>query len=97
MLDQAMRLFSLAVLVAAPAQAPPFEHWVARLAPAQLPHSWRAGCPVAPAQLRRIRLTYWGFDGKAHSGALDVHADSVQEIAPRSFASCTSRASRFGA
>ncbi len=76
----AMRLFLLALLVTAPAQAPPFDHSVARLTPAQLPHSWRAGCPVAPAQLRRIRLTYWGFDGKAHSGALDVHADAVQEI-----------------
>ena len=75
-----MRLFLLALLVTAPAQAPPFDHSVARLTPAQLPHSWRVGCPVAPAQLRRIRLTYWGFDGKAHSGNLDVHADSVQEI-----------------
>ncbi len=64
----------------APAQAPPFDHSVARLTPAQLPHAWRAGCPVSPAQLRRVRLTYWGFDGKAHSGSLDLHADAVQEI-----------------
>src|SRR5918994_1031102 len=75
-----MRLFLLALLVAAPAQAPPFEHSVARVTAAQLPYSWRAGCPVSPAQLRRVRLTYWGFDGKAHSGSLDLRADSVQEI-----------------
>ena len=75
-----MRLFLLALLVAAPAQAPPFDHSVARLTPAQLPHSWHAGCPVSPAQLRRVRLTYWGFDTKPHSGSLDVHADSVQEV-----------------
>ena len=75
-----MRLFLLALLVAAPAQAPPFDHSVTRLTPAQLPHSWRAGCPVAPAQLRRVRLTYWGFDGQAHSGSLVVHADVAQEI-----------------
>jgi hypothetical protein len=79
-----MRLFLLALLLAAPAQAPPqappFDHSVARLTPAQLPHSWRAGCPVSPTQLRRVRLTYWGFDGKAHSGTLDIHAGAARSL-----------------
>jgi D-alanyl-D-alanine carboxypeptidase-like protein len=75
-----MRLLLLALLVAAPAQAPPFDYSVARLSPAQLPQSWRAGCPVSPAQLRRVRLTYWGFDARAHSGSLDVHAEVVQDV-----------------
>ena len=75
-----MKLFLLALLVSAPAPVPPFEHSVARLTPAQLPHSWRSGCPVSPTRLRRVRLTHWGFDGKAHSGSLDVHAAGVQDI-----------------
>jgi D-alanyl-D-alanine carboxypeptidase len=37
-----------------------------------LPHSYRAGCPIAPSQLRLLRLSYWGFDGKAHVGSLVV-------------------------
>ena len=63
------------LLVALALQAPPFAH--SRLAgdAAQLPHSWHRGCPVAPAQLRRLRLTYWGFDGRAHTGALIVNAE----------------------
>jgi len=75
-----MKLFLLALLAAAPAQTPPFDHSVTRLSAAQLPYSWRSGCPVTPAQLRRVRLTYWGFDREAHSGSLDVHAGSVQDI-----------------
>jgi hypothetical protein len=66
--------FLLAALIAAsPAQAPPFHYSVSRLTSANLPYSWRAGCPVGPAQLRRVRLSYWGFDGRAHRGSLDVH------------------------
>src|SRR5690348_4427105 len=69
------------VLLAALAlQAPPFSHSVSRVTAAQLPHSWHAGCPVAPAQLRRLRLTYWGFDGRAHAGALVVNARAVSTL-----------------
>jgi hypothetical protein len=70
-----------ALLLAALAlQAPPFGHSVSRVTAAQLPHSWHAGCPVAPAQLRRLRLTYWGFDGRAHTGALVVNARAVSPL-----------------
>ena len=67
-----MRLLLLAVLAL---QAPPFTHSVSRVTPAQLPYSWRAGCPVAPFHLRRLRVGYWGFDGRAHAGTLVVNAD----------------------
>ena len=33
-----------------------------------LRHSYRAGCPVGPAQLRALRVSYWGFDGRARVG-----------------------------
>ena len=72
-----MRVVLLAVLAL---QAPPFTHAVARVTPAQLPYSWHPGCPVAPAQLRRLRVAYWGFDGRAHTGALVVNADAVSDL-----------------
>src|SRR3954466_5129513 len=55
-------------------QAPPFSHSVSRVTAAGLPHSWHRGCPVAPVSLRRVRLTYWGFDHRAHNRALIVNA-----------------------
>jgi hypothetical protein len=75
-----MKLTALALLLAAQPQAPPFEYSVERLSAANLPYSWRAGCPVSPAQLRRVRLTYWGFDGRAHAGRLDVHVDVAGSV-----------------
>jgi hypothetical protein len=62
------------------AAPPPFSHSVSRVTAAQLPYSWREGCPVGPSQLRRVRLTYWGFDRKAHSGALVVNVSVAGEV-----------------
>jgi len=72
-----MRLLLLALLAL---QARPFTHTVSRVTAAQLPYSWRAGCPVAPSQLRRLRLAYWGFDGRARTGTLVVNADAVGDL-----------------
>jgi hypothetical protein len=72
-----MGLLLLALLAL---QAPPFTHTVSRVAAAQLPYSWRAGCPVAPSQLRRLRIAYWGFDGRARTGTLVVNADAVSDL-----------------
>jgi hypothetical protein len=54
--------------------APPFVGATETLTAADLPYSWRAGCPVSPDQLRRLRVSYWGFDDKPHTGAVDVNA-----------------------
>src|SRR5712691_11542106 len=70
--------FALIALLAV--QAPPFAHNVSAVTRAQLPYSWHSGCPVGPSALRRVRLTYWGFDGQAHTGALVVNASAVQDI-----------------
>jgi D-alanyl-D-alanine carboxypeptidase len=70
--------FALIALLAA--QAPPFAHTVSPVTKAQLPHSWRSGCPVAPSGLRRVRLTHWGFDGRVHTGALVVNERAVRDI-----------------
>jgi hypothetical protein len=61
-------------------QAPPFAHSVSRVTAADLPHSWHRGCPVAPASLRRLRMNYWGFDGRPHRGALIVNARAVGSL-----------------
>lgn len=71
---------AVVLLAALALQAPPFGHSVSRVTAAQLPHSWHRGCPVAPARLRRLRLTYWGFDGRAHTGALIVSARAVSPL-----------------
>ena len=72
----AVKLVFLALL----ALQPPFVHSVSRVTAAQLPYSWHRGCPVAPAQLRRVRLSYWGFDRRAHTGALVVNVSAVGDV-----------------
>lgn len=62
----------LGLLAFAGAQPAPYAPVVERVTASQLPHSWHRGCPVGPAQLRRVRLGYWGFDGRVHRGAVIV-------------------------
>ncbi|WKG02722.1 M15 family metallopeptidase [Mycolicibacterium sp. HK-90] len=47
---------------------------------AALGATWRPGCPVSPADLRRISLSYLGFDGRPHRGELVVHRDAVSDV-----------------
>jgi hypothetical protein len=47
---------------------------------ADLRFSYRSGCPVAPAQLRTVRVSYWGFDGRPHSGSLVVNRRVTDEV-----------------
>jgi hypothetical protein len=42
--------------------------------------SWRPGCPVPIADLRRVQLTHWGFDGRRHGGELIVHRDVARDV-----------------
>ncbi|HYZ17967.1 MAG TPA: M15 family metallopeptidase [Gaiellaceae bacterium] len=75
-----MRLLLIALLAGGLAQPPPFQYSVSRVTSADLPRSWRAGCPVPASQLRRVRLLHWGFDGRAHNGTLVVHADVAGDL-----------------
>src|SRR5256886_17033532 len=75
-----MTTLMLAIFAAVSLQAPPFSHSVSPVTAAQLPYSWHRGCPVSPARLRRLRLTYWGFDGRAHTGALAANEDAVSDL-----------------
>jgi hypothetical protein len=47
---------------------------------ADLGPSWHPGCPIAPRELRRVEVTYLGFDGQAYRGALIVHEDLAAEV-----------------
>ncbi|MBD0328603.1 MAG: M15 family metallopeptidase [Thermoleophilia bacterium] len=65
---------------AAAGPPPPFTAAVAAPRPAELAHSHRPGCPVGPAQLRTVRLVYWGFDGRRRVGALVVHRRVAADV-----------------
>ena len=43
-------------------------------------HSYRNGCPVLLRNLRYLRITYRGFDGKDHTGEMVVHRDVAKEV-----------------
>jgi len=62
------------------AALPPFHAAAGPVTAAQLGKSWRPGCPVGPASLRRVHLTFDGFDGKAHTGEIVVNAAVVGEV-----------------
>jgi hypothetical protein len=60
--------------------APPFVATVSPVSAVALGASYRRGCPVSPAQLRRVQLRYVGFDGVTHTGALVVNRAVVSEV-----------------
>jgi hypothetical protein len=62
------------------AALPPFHVAVAPVTAAGLGASWHQGCPVGPAQLRTVRVSFVGFDGRAHTGAIVVHRDVAAEV-----------------
>jgi len=47
---------------------------------AQLGRSWHPGCPVGPADLRAVTVSYVGFDGRAHTGSLVVNRLVTGEV-----------------
>jgi hypothetical protein len=73
------------VIAAAPAALPPYHAQVAALSAAQrramTPSVWHPGCPVPLSALRRVTLTYVGFDGRAHRGAIVVDAAVAAPVA----------------
>src|SRR6185312_10948312 len=60
---------------------PAFTFSAGRLGPATRARvrgsSWHPGCPVALADLRLLRIGYWGFDGRPHVGRMIVAATAV--------------------
>ena len=63
------------------AALPPFSATVAPVTVHGLGRSWHPGCPVGPASLRRVTVSYVGFDGRAHRGELVVNRTVTSDIA----------------
>jgi len=59
---------------------PAFSSTVATITAADIPSSYRAGCPVGPDQLRMLHMSYWGFDGQPHAGSMVVNASVTQSV-----------------
>jgi hypothetical protein len=47
---------------------------------AQVPYSWRAGCPVPPRSLRKVTLNRFNYDHVVARGTLVVRASAVPDI-----------------
>ena len=73
-----------------PSVAPPpgstagFVWEVASVTAADLPHSWRQGCPVGPDALRAVTVGYHAMDGGVRTGVLVISSRLV-EPARRAF------------
>jgi hypothetical protein len=63
------------------AALPPFHVVTKPVTAAQLGRSWHPGCPVGPAELRTVRVSYVGFDGRAHAGSLVVNRRVTADVA----------------
>ena len=58
-----------------------FQADIRKVTRADLRHSWRPGCPVPPSGLRMIEMTYWGMDGRPHTGGrLVVNARAAEDL-----------------
>ncbi|MET0997478.1 MAG: M15 family metallopeptidase [Marmoricola sp.] len=42
--------------------------------------TWKPGCPVAATDLSWVRLTFWGFDHRRHTGELLVHQSVADDL-----------------
>ena len=62
------------------AALPPFHASTVPVTVAQLGASWRPGCPVGPEQLRTVHVSFVGFDGRAHTGALVVNRNVASDV-----------------
>jgi hypothetical protein len=62
---------------------PRFRATVVRLSSAwrsRLRYSWHRGCPAPLSSLALIRMTYWGFDKRAHHGRMIVNAGVAAKV-----------------
>lgn len=71
---------STTALPAPPVTSPSFRGSIGPVEAADLPHSWRAGCPVGPEELRLLTVTHHTFGGEIRQGRLVVHVDHTDGI-----------------
>lgn len=61
-------------------RVPAFTGTIATVTGADVPSTYHAGCPVPPAQLRMLHVSYWGFDGRPHVGTMVVNSAVTQAV-----------------
>lgn len=42
--------------------------------------TWSTDCPVTLSELRYVTVSFWGFDGKPHTGELVINRDYAEDI-----------------
>lgn len=42
--------------------------------------TWVEGCPVAATELNYLTMSFWGFDGKPHTGEMIVNAEAAADV-----------------
>jgi hypothetical protein len=62
------------------ASAPPFLGEISSVSAADLPYSYRPGCPVGPAQLRRVTVSHWDFGGRRRIGSIVVRSTVARDV-----------------
>ncbi len=80
----ALALLIALALTATASAAPRFHGSVHRIGPELRQRmsgvSWHPGCPVGFHQLRLLKLSVWGFDGRVHRGRLVVNEDAARPM-----------------
>lgn len=59
---------------------PVFDPTVQGVTAAQVPYTYRSGCPVGPSYLRVIEMNYWGFDHRVHRGRMVAARWAVPDL-----------------
>jgi hypothetical protein len=62
------------------AAAPRFAGGISPVTRADLPYSYRPGCPVSPSELSRVSVSYWGFDARRHRGSVVVARSVAHDV-----------------
>ena len=76
----ALLLMAATVLVGI---APPSQGFLGRISEvtrADLRYSWRPGCPVGPARLRRLEVSYWDFAGRRRVGSILIRSTAARDL-----------------
>ena len=59
---------------------PVFQSSTGMVAAAELPSSWREGCPLGVEALRSVEVSHFGYDGRVHTGRLIVAAEVADDM-----------------
>ena len=60
--------------------SPVFQSSIGVVGAADLPFSWREGCPLVVEDLRSVEVSHFGYDGEVHTGLLIVAAEVAEDM-----------------